>query len=125
MKNRAKCKLCKSIIESFHSTDYIACACGEIALDSGEGMKCFANDFSNFLRVDDKGNEIEVKFKEDISKIDDYPRHKPTKKEVIEMLEEMVKKLEDMPEEYNSSYATQIDIYSLSLVMLSFLRADD
>ena len=61
MRNRAKCKLCQSTIESFHPTDLVLCKCGEISVDAGEGLKCAAKSWENFLRVDDEGNEIIVK----------------------------------------------------------------
>ena len=55
MKNRAKCKLCNSIIESFHRHDYVTCACGEIAVDGGlDYFKVIARDYANFLRIDDE-----------------------------------------------------------------------
>ncbi len=54
MKNRAKCKKCHSVLESFHEFDYITCKCGEIAISGGnQKLECYANDWSNFLRVDD------------------------------------------------------------------------
>jgi hypothetical protein len=62
MKNKAKCKLCSSIIESFFKDDYVQCKCGEIAIAGGDyEFWSRANDYANFLRVDDKGNEILVK----------------------------------------------------------------
>ena len=64
MKNRAKCKLCGSIIESCHPMDYVVCKCGEIELNGGDAMLSRANDYTNFVRVDDLGNEIAVKFTE-------------------------------------------------------------
>lgn len=64
MKNRAKCKKCETIIESFHRHDYVECKCGEIAVDGGpDFMRALAFDFSNFVRLDDEGNEISVKYK--------------------------------------------------------------
>lgn len=62
MRNRAKCKLCKSIIESFHSVDYVVCECGEIAIDGGDyRFKNYAKNWENFIRVDDFDNEIPIK----------------------------------------------------------------
>jgi predicted DNA-binding WGR domain protein len=62
MRNKAKCKLCGSIIESCHPTDYVVCKCGEIELNGGDAMLVRANDFNNLLRVDDLGNEITVRY---------------------------------------------------------------
>lgn len=59
MRNRAKCKLCGDILESFHEFDYQTCKCNEISISGGLiRYECAAKDFSNFLRVDDEGNEI-------------------------------------------------------------------
>lgn len=63
MKNRAKCKLCQSVIESFHATDHVMCKCGEVELNGGDAMFARANDFNNFLRVDEQGNEVLVSYK--------------------------------------------------------------
>ncbi len=62
MKNRAKCLICGDIIESFHSTDHVICKCGECEVFDGEAMRYAANDFKNFARVDDEGNEITVNY---------------------------------------------------------------
>lgn len=62
MKNRAKCRLCGSIIESCHPMDYVVCTCGEIELNGGDAMLSRAGDYANFMRVDDLGNEISVQF---------------------------------------------------------------
>ena len=63
MKNRAKCRLCGDILESFHETDYVKCSCEEISIYGGrQSYKAAAKDFKNFLRIDDEGNEIEVKW---------------------------------------------------------------
>src|SRR5271166_4679007 len=57
IKNRAKCKLCKDILESFHQHDYVTCTCGEISIDGGTSYwRCAAKNWENFLRLDDNGN---------------------------------------------------------------------
>ena len=41
MRNRAKCKLCKNIIESKYEGDNVHCECGEISIDGGnERLSC-------------------------------------------------------------------------------------
>ena len=35
LRNRARCKDCGEIIESFHVHDFVRCACGKIAVDGG------------------------------------------------------------------------------------------
>ena len=74
MRNRAKCRLCGDIIESFHRTDYVACSCDEISVDGGEyRFQCGAKDFKNFIRIDDLGNEIPIRFEEETKEIEELP----------------------------------------------------
>lgn len=126
MRNRAKCNICKSIIESFHSTDYVECKCGEISVDGGLAMKCAAKNFDNFLRVDDEDHEIipKIKSRSDDVKPLDNGTHKPSKDELLKMLDDMIENIERLP---NYAMTTPIDHYDLlsALLLLSALfRAD-
>ena len=146
MKNRAKCKLCLSIIESFHATDYVVCKCGEIVVDGGDALRCAANNWENFLRVDDEGNEIVVKI-EDFSKYDLADKHsystdtpsshdetnkftdiksksKTSKKELLDMLRGMIKSIDNLPEHAKTNPINHYDYESL-LVLLLALFSDD
>lgn len=126
MKNRAKCKLCSDIIESFHRHDYVACKCGEIAVDGGlDYFKAAAKDWRNFLRVDDEGNEIEieVKDKEETKSVEE-PKPKKSKKELLSTIEEMVKIFNDLPAEAMTAPVNHYDFSSL-LSMLLILFSDD
>ena len=117
MKNRAKCKLCGDVIESFHSYDYVACRCGEIAVDGGmDNFRCIANDFGNFLRVDDEGNEIVVKVVEKgeqmkISEQWDAILHDMSRGDMLIMLDTYIQELEEG------------DLKSLMLLIFSILRS--
>lgn len=127
MKNRAKCKLCNDIIESFHRHDYVTCKCGKIAIDGGpEYYKASAKDFKNFLRVDDEGNEIEITFQEKNDELvkAEEPIVKPTKKELLRTLEEMVKTFNDLPQEAMMAPINHYDFSSLLSVLL-VLFSDD
>lgn len=125
MRNRAKCKLCGSIIESFHPTDYVSCKCGEISVDGGESYRCYAKSYDNFLRVDDEGNEIIVTVKpsedpeeaEKAIKID-------SKKELLDMLAELIKSFDRLPAHAMSSSVTQSDLQSVLVLLLAIFRAD-
>ena len=65
MRNRAKCKLCGDLIESYTITDYVECKCGEIAISGGNvNLVTWAKDYVNFLRVEDNGSEKSVKYEE-------------------------------------------------------------
>ncbi|GEM_PF-618364 len=143
MRNRAKCKLCESIIESFHSTDYVMCKCGAIFVDEGNAMRCGTNDWNNFLRVDDEGNEIKVTIKirgepeakesvaiqkwneEEIDNISTHlqPR-KPSKAELLDILETMVKRIEDLPPDALYAAVTHADFGALLILLSSILRAE-
>lgn len=126
MRNRAKCKLCSSIIESFHATDYVMCRCGHIAVDGGDAFRCVAKDWNNFLRVDDHGNEIKVKVTESEPKaIPDVSENQvPTKKEMIDMLDDMIKNIEHLPQGAMSTPINHYDFCSLLVLLSSIFRAD-
>ena len=127
MKNRAKCKLCESIIESFHSTDYVFCKCGEISLDGGDSLRCYAKDFNNFLRVDDEGNEIVVtvkKIDDDKSKYKTDSKPVYSKKDLLDMLEEQIKSIDNLPSHALQSFVTNSDLQAVLVLLLAILRAD-
>lgn len=121
MRNRAKCKLCQSIIESFHSTDYVECKCGHIAVDGGEAMRCAAIDFNNFLRIDDEGNEIIVK--ENALANFSSRSSKPTKQELFDELDQMIKSYERLPQHAMHAPVTHADLCSALLLVSAVLRA--
>jgi len=53
--NRAKCKLCGTIIVSRHRHDLVSCKCGEIFVDGGNDYwRCGAKNFKNFLRFENR-----------------------------------------------------------------------
>lgn len=124
MRNIAKCKLCLSVIESFHSTDYVTCKCGEIAVDGGDALKCAAKDWNNFMRVDDNGNAIVVKVQgnDDVKQLD--IQTKPSKKELVGMLEEMIKGIERLPDHAMLAPITHYDFCSALLLLSSIFKAD-
>lgn len=127
MKNRAKCKLCKSVLESFHRYDYVVCKCGEISISGGfDVLECSAKDFVNFLRVDDEGNEIIVTVKgaEQKEQAKENEAPKPSKKEKLEMLSNMVTSLENLPQVALNTPITHFDLYSHMLLVLSILQEE-
>lgn len=134
MRNRAKCKLCGDIIESIHTHDYQMCKCGEIAVDGGKDYhRCLAKSWENFLRIDDDGNEIIPKIKDkdenkedETSQRDDQPeKYKQSKKELLVMLEEMVKSYENLPQNAMVSYITHYDLLSFMLLVSALFKAED
>ena len=69
MRNRAKCKKCGDIIESFTLLDWVECGCGQIAISGGlQALKCYAVDWASFARVDDAGGEVDVRTEDEAKK---------------------------------------------------------
>jgi hypothetical protein len=130
MKNRAKCKLCKTTIESFFKDDYIYCKCGEIAISGGHyELRTFAKDYANFLRIDDEGNEIIVQFKESADKeaeekLEDPPKE-VTKEELLNILEEMIKSDESLPQQAHHAPISYYDLLRYMLVISNILKKDN
>lgn len=115
MRNRAKCKKCESIIESMKDRDTVNCACGEIYVSGGEKFGCGASNWENFLRVDDEGNIV-------IPTIKEAPRL--TKSDLLDALDEMIKKIEEMPQNAMVVSINHYDFVSLLILLSSIFRFD-
>jgi hypothetical protein len=129
MKNRAKCKKCQNIIESFHLTDYVSCKCGEIAISGGQNkLEAYAVDFTNFLRVDDNDNEVLVEYKdspkEKPENLSDTPPKVITKKELIDILDEMIKSDESLPEQALHAQLTYYDLIRYMMLISNILKKE-
>ncbi len=125
MRNRAKCKKCGDVIESYHENDYVSCNCDEISIAGGTtSLKAAAKEWKNFLRVDDLGNEIIVEVKNIEKEEDSYTPSRPNKKELINMLDEMIKKIEDLPPLAMSTPINHYDMASFMLLISSILQTD-
>lgn len=123
MKNRAKCKLCNEILESFYRHDYITCKCGEISIDGGNDYcRAMAKNWENFLRIDDEGNEIVVTIQEPVVKEPVTPDSTPNKKELINMLDEMIKSIDNLPTHAMISAVTQYDMQALMMLLSSIFK---
>lgn len=120
MRNRAKCKKCEDVIESKFKNDFVKCSCDEIWIDGGqEYYRAGANDYSNFLRIDEDDKEVPVRF------IDD-----PTKEEppvVMDMnnpmraLDDLIQRYENLPPDEMLKPITQYDQYSFLLLFREML----
>lgn len=136
MRNRAKCKLCQVIIESLAKNDIVTCKCGEISIQGGnEYYGAIAKDFANFLRVTDDGNEIVVQYIESKPKSissqseasqESFPEpiERPTREQLLEMLEETLKGIERLPHHALYGPASHADFYSLGALVLSIFKSD-
>lgn len=129
MRNRAKCKLCQSIIESFHATDLVLCKCGEIMVDGGESLRCCARDWNNFLRIDDLGNEIIPKIidktssnKKEEAFYNEYK--KPNSQDLLDMLSNMIKTYEELPSQAMQTHVTHYDLLSFMMLVSALFRSE-
>lgn len=115
MRNRAKCKLCNSVIESLKSGDMITCECKEIAIDGGsEQYIVYYKRVENFLRIDDSDTIITVT---------EQPVTKPTHKELLEMLDEMIKNTEQLPQQALVTSPTHYDLLSFMHLVSSLFKS--
>jgi hypothetical protein len=138
MRNRAKCKLCSSIIESYHSTDYVECKCGEIGVFGGESLKCSAKNWDNFLRIDDADKLVAITVKSSAEQqpghesaendadnnASNHINHKHSRKELLDMLRELIKNIEQLPAQAMTTPINHYDFNSL-LILLFALFNDD
>src|SRR5579872_1608433 len=132
MRNRAKCKLCGDIIESFHRHDFVQCSCDEISVDGGHDYwRCGARNWENFLRIDDDGKEVIVKVEENdphTTLSDEIPKDEMkkvlTKSELIEMLKDSIETISKLPPQAMHSYVTQYDMQSLMCLLYAILKDD-
>lgn len=127
MRNRAKCRLCGDIIESFHRNDYVTCSCDEISIDGGQHMfRCVAKNFANFVRIDDEGNERPVRFEsqEEEDSIKESTLPSPTKSELIQELHNMIENIEKLPSQAMSTPITHYDWVASLILLASILKAD-
>lgn len=126
MRNIAKCKVCHEVIESFHSTDYVECKCGEISVFEGSSMRCAAKNWDNFRRLDDEGNEILVSFQEteDVKQLDNSVK-KISRAELIQMLEEMQKSIERLPVDALYQPISHADFSSLLMLLSAIFKCSE
>ena len=136
MRNRAKCKLCQAVIESFHLDDYVDCKCGEISIGGGQyKLYCSAKDFANFLRVDEYDKEIAIKViekGEEVKEVKpgdpfiptDIKYEKPSKQDMLDMLDAQIKNIENLPQQAMYAPITHYDLCSSLILISSILRAE-
>ncbi len=134
MRNRAKCKICKEILESFHEFDYVKCKCDEISISGGNiRYECAAKNWDNFLRIDDAGNEIKIKIKEEkeddglgktTSKVIENKNPKPSKRDYVEMINKMIEDIENLPQQAMLTPINHYDFCSLLLLLSEIFKSD-
>lgn len=126
MRNRAKCSLCKDIIESFHATDLMYCKCNEIYIDGGlTNFKAGASDWANFIRIDDDDEEIQIKvIEKDGNMEEDTTIELPslTRQDKLDMLKGMIDSYERLPSHAMLSPITQDDMAAALLLIYEILK---
>lgn len=125
MRNRAKCRKCNCIVESINPYDWVYCECSEMGVSGGsDNYKCYASDFANFLRVDDENNEIVVTFK-DIA-VDSNESSSVAaldRADLLNMLDEMIKNIEQLPEHAKLTSINHYDYNSLLYLLSAIFRS--
>lgn len=125
MRNRARCRKCRDILESFHRYDFVMCSCGSISISGGDyAFECAAKDFNDFLRIDDNGNEIEVKFQNKDSPVTQETISKPSRETILASINDMKSQIEKMPEEALRMPLNHYDFISLLSLLSFMLQAD-
>lgn len=124
----AKCRLCKVTIDTYVGYDN-CCPCGEISIDARKDeVKVQARDWANFIRVDEAGNEIimTIKDKESVLSAHNEPERvsKPSRDDLLGMLNMMIKNIEDLPPQGLASYVTNYDLLSSLLLIGAIFRSD-
>lgn len=120
MRNRAKCVKCDSVIESFGDHDYVSCKCERISI---QGKKCIADDWVNFLRVldDDTTTPVKILDKEDGLVKQEKPSP-ASKEELFEMLDQMIKNIEQLPPNAMTVAITHYDLLTALLIIQAILK---
>jgi hypothetical protein len=112
----------------------VVCQCGEIGVSGGDIIySTMAKDYQNFLRIDDNGNEIVVKQKENNRKEDQGTEEKKEvkqefndrKHEILGMLDGMIKSYEGLPKHVLLSPITGYDMLSVLLLLSSLFRCKE
>lgn len=125
MRNKAKCKLCEGIIESYHSEDYVSCKCDQISVSGGSAMYCAAKDFKNFVRVDVDGTEIMPTILEtDSSESQDKEQTSTpiSKQQKLDMLQALIESIEKLPPHALYAPVTHHDLLTSLTLVSSILR---
>lgn len=120
MKNQAKCRLCRDVIESLALADIVTCSCGEITIWGGAyELRSNAKDYKNFLRISESGQEVEVKYHEkpEESNTAHEEQESISIKDLMYSLEASIKAIENLPDHAKNSSVTHYDMLSLMIVI--------
>lgn len=114
MRNRAKCRECGDILESFHRFDYVECKCGEIGISGGtDKFEVFYKKLESLIRIGD--NDEEIRVMEDVT---GNPEEKKeikilSQEEKTALIEEMIEIYENLPLSAKQQSASLTDFEAL------------
>lgn len=122
MRNRAKCKKCECIIESFHPTDFVSCKCEEIGIEGGpDNFKAYALDWNNFLRIDDNDKVIVPK----IIEKEQEDKKQMKRSDYLEELDRLISSYENLPPVAMNNSVTHYDLLSALILVSCVFKAED
>jgi hypothetical protein len=129
MRNRAKCKLCQSIIESFYPGHVDTCKCGAITVFNGEAMDMAPFNSPHFLRVDEIGNEIVVSYKEKGAEGQgheeaDNPNEPLSRADLIKDFENAIEYIDKAPDHEQYSFVTNAALCHYMKALVNILKRD-
>jgi hypothetical protein len=91
-------------------------------------MHAHFNSRENFICLDDEGNEIIPRLREEKEVVQDDNKMvnlpKPPRDELLDILDEMVKRIGDLPQHASLAPITHADFASLLMLLSSIFRAD-
>ena len=108
---KARCKLCKTVIEMKKDVN---CSCGEIGTDK-EG-RIYFRDINNFIPLDDMGSEIMLNV------VEEPARKEPTFEELLAELNILLKNVEGLPPQAMSASINHYDFYNAIILIASLFR---
>ena len=127
MINRAKCLQCESIIESHLPNDMVKCKCGLIAVCDGPAMRMWPSGSPHFVRIDDMGNEIVVKYvahleSEEQQQPPDHEKKDLSLQEAIEAFERSIEYNESMPYHAQTSFVMTMEVTAYLRSILNIVK---
>lgn len=129
MENKAKCRLCGSIIQSYTLSDVVSCDCGEITIWGGQyEFNVAYKNKNNLLRIDDKGNEVIVRCvdttQDEIA--DPEPSNEAaSRKERLATLDSWISYGSNLPRHVLDAPPSLADLYHGLLLVSSVLHSSD
>lgn len=135
---RALCKLCSTVIECTNSQDFFSCPCGEVTIDQAHGAfhAAIKTSVSNFICIDDEGNEIIPKYGDNFSWIDGASIVDPieqngisgeinigSRRELLSIMDAMIINIDRMPQDAKYAPVTHSDFSELLTLIVALFRS--